>query len=231
MVLNRGSRDTTGRKVLVSWSSGKDCAWALHRLRRDPLFEVTGIFAVVDPALGRVPMHTTRRKLLEMQAEALGLPLEIIDLPQPYSAASWAELMQEFLGRACERGIEALAFGDLFLEEIRANRERQLAGSGLTALFPLWGMPTDILADEMLTGGLEAWITSVDLAKLPAELVGQRWTADLLRELPAGIDPCGENGEIHTVVINGPMFNRPLTVRPGATSQRNGFAYADLLPG
>jgi uncharacterized protein (TIGR00290 family) len=231
MVLNRGSRDTTRRKILVSWSSGKDCAWALHRLCRDPLFEVTGIFAVVDPALDRMPMHTTRRTILEMQAEALGLPLEIIDLPQPYSAASWVGLMRGFLEQVSARGIEALAFGDLFLEGIRANRERQLAGSGLTAHFPLWGIPTDILADEMLTGGLEAWITSVDLGKLPAELVGQRWTADLLRELPAGIDPCGENGEIHTVVVNGPMFNRPVAVRPGATSLRNGFAYADLLPG
>jgi uncharacterized protein (TIGR00290 family) len=222
--------DPVRRKVLVSWSSGKDCAWALQRLRLDRQVEVEGLFAVVDPKQERVPMHTTRRTLLELQAAALGLPLEILELPQPYSEEKWGKLMRNFLASAVVRGIAFMAFGDLFLTEIRANRETQMAGSGIGPLFPLWNLPTARLAREMLAGGLEAWITSVDLRKLPADLAGQKWTAELLDDLPDGIDPCGENGEIHTVVVNGPMFRQPVSVRPGQTWVRNGFAYADLLP-
>jgi len=216
--------------VLVSWSSGKDCAWALHRLQNDPRYEVAGLFTVIDAKQGQVPMHTTRLELLKIQVAAIGLPLEIIELPSPYAEDKWQEMMRQFLHETALRGISCMAFGDLFLEDIRHHREAQMAGSGIEPLFPLWDEPTDELAVEMLTGGLEAWITSVDLKKLPAELVGRQWTIELLQELPEGIDPCGENGEIHTIVVNGPMFKTPTPVRLGKTYEKNGFAYADLLP-
>jgi uncharacterized protein (TIGR00290 family) len=218
------------KKTLVSWSSGKDSAWALHMLRQDPTVEVLGIFAAMNEKLDRVSMHSTRRELLQRQAEAIGLPLEAINLPDPCSNRRYEDIMRRFIEEAVGRGIECIAFGDLFLEEIRRYREDQLSGTGIDPLFPLWGVPTGDLAGQMLTSGVAAYISSVDLKKLPSRCAGRKWSRKLIGEFPEECDPCGENGEIHTVVVGGPMFRRTVPVRVGATVERNGFAYADIIP-
>jgi uncharacterized protein (TIGR00290 family) len=218
------------KKTLVSWSSGKDSAWALHMLRQDPTVEVLGIFAAMNEKLDRVSMHSTRRELLQRQAEAIGLPLEAINLPDPCSNRRYEDIMRRFIEEAVGRGIECIAFGDLFLEEIRRYREDQLSGTGIDPLFPLWGVPTGDLAEQMLTSGVAAYISSVDLKKLPSRCAGRKWSRKLIGEFPEECDPCGENGEIHTVVVGGPMFRRTVPVRVGATVERNGFAYADIIP-
>jgi uncharacterized protein (TIGR00290 family) len=217
-------------KTLLSWSSGKDSAWALHVLRRDPAAELCGLFSVVNAKYQRVSMHATRLDLLRRQAEAAGLPLETVALPDPCSMEQCDAVMARFVGEAAERGIERMAFGDLFLADVRAYRERQLQGTGIEPLFPLWGVPSGELAERMLSAGVEAYVSSVDLKKLPARFAGRRWTRELLAELPAGTDPCGENGELHTVVTAGPMFSHPIPVRVGEIVERSGFAYADILP-
>ena len=218
------------QKTLLSWSSGKDSAWALHRLRQDPEVEVVGLFTTVNEAFDRVAMHAVRVELLRRQADAVGLPLEILMIPHPCPNERYEAVMAEFVRRVRRRGIAAIAFGDLFLADIRAYRERQLAGTGLTPLFPLWQIPTDRLAAAMLEAGLCAYLVCVDPTKVSAELAGRRFSNALLAELPAGVDPCGENGEFHTFAVAGPMFRHPVAVRPGAIVQRDGFVFADLLP-
>jgi uncharacterized protein (TIGR00290 family) len=218
------------KKTLVSWSSGKDSAWALHMLRQDPAVEIIGIFAAMNEKLDRVSMHSTRQELVQRQAEAVGLPLEAINLPDPCSNRRYEHIMGRFVKETVSRGIECIAFGDLFLEEIRRYREDQLDGTGIDPLFPLWGIPTDDLAEQMLTSGVEAYVSSVDLKKLPSRCAGRKWSRKLIEEFPKDCDPCGENGEIHTVVVGGPMFRRTVPVRIGKTVERNGFAYADIIP-
>jgi uncharacterized protein (TIGR00290 family) len=218
------------KKTLVSWSSGKDSAWALHMLRQDPAVEIIGIFAAMNEKLDRVSMHSTRQELVQRQAEAVGLPLEAINLPDPCSNRRYEDIMGRFVKETVSRGIECIAFGDLFLEEIRRYREDQLDGTGIDPLFPLWGIPTDDLAEQMLTSGVEAYVSSVDLKKLPSRCAGRKWSRKLIGEFPKDCDPCGENGEIHTVVVGGPMFRRTVPVRIGETVERNGFAYADIIP-
>ena len=218
------------KKTLVSWSSGKDSAWALHMLRQDPAVEILGIFAAMNEKLDRVSMHSTRQELVQRQAEAVGLPLEAINLPDPCSNRRYEDIMGRFVKETVSRGIECIAFGDLFLEEIRRYREDQLDGTGIDPLFPLWGIPTDDLAEQMLTSGVEAYVSSVDLKKLPSRCAGRKWSRKLIGEFPKDCDPCGENGEIHTVVVGGPMFRRTVPVRIGETVERNGFAYADIIP-
>ena len=218
------------KKTLLSWSSGKDCAWALYMLRQEPGIEVVGLFSVMSERFDRVSMHATRAALVRRQAEAAGLPLERIDLPDPCTEAQSDAILGAFVAECAARGIGCMAFGDLFLEEVRQYREKQLAGTGITPLFPLWGMPSVEVAERMLAAGLEAYISSVDLKVLPASFAGRRWSRDLLKELPAGVDPCGENGEMHTIVVGGPMFERRIAVEIGAVVARDGFAYADVIP-
>ena len=216
-------------KTLLSWSSGKDCAWALHVLRQTPGVEVVGLLTTVNAAFDRVAMHGVRRSVLEEQAAATGLPLHAVDLPWPCSNEDYERLMGAFVARALGDGVEAMAFGDLYLEDIRRYREEKLAGSGLTPLFPLWGKPTRALADEMISNGLEARIAVIDKSKLDASFAGRRFDAQFLADLPDGIDPCGENGEFHTCVTAGPMFAAPLHITVGDVVDRDGFVFADLV--
>lgn len=221
----------TKTKVLLSWSSGKDSAWALHRLRQDPSIEVVGLFTTLNEAFERVAMHGVRKRLLEMQAECVGLPLHCIDLPWPCSNEEYGRIMTSFVAGVLAQGIHHVAFGDLFLEEVRAYREKQLAGTGITPLFPLWGSDTTDLAREMMAAGLKARICTLDPGKLDVALGGHEFDSALLAALPAGVDPCGENGEFHTLVYDGPIFLRSLAVRVGETVLRDGFVFTDLLAG
>jgi uncharacterized protein (TIGR00290 family) len=217
-------------KTLLSWSTGKDSAWSLHVLRRTPGIEVAGLFTTVNAAFDRVAMHAVRRALLEAQAAAAGLPLHVIEIPWPCPNEAYEARMGAFVAEQMARGVVAMAFGDLFLEDIRAYREQKLAGTGIAPLFPLWGRDTAVLAEEMIAGGLEAHLTCVDPRKLPAHFAGRAFDHALLAELPEGVDPCGENGEFHTCVSAGPMFSAAIAVRRGVVEARDGFVFADLLP-
>jgi uncharacterized protein (TIGR00290 family) len=218
------------QRVLLSWSSGKDSAWSLHVLRRDPEVDVVGLLTTVNAEFDRVAMHSVRRQLLELQAEAAGIDPWIIGLPHPCSNEQYESIMTAALARARGEGVEAIAFGDLFLEDIRAYRERQMAGSGFELLFPLWQQDTSSLAREMLAAGVEARVTCVDPRVLDPSFAGRRWDESFLRDLPAGVDPCGENGEFHTFVCAGPMLSHAVPVRLGDIAAREGFVFADLLP-
>jgi uncharacterized protein (TIGR00290 family) len=218
------------KKTILSWSSGKDSAWALCVLPRDPTIEVVGLFSVLNERFNRVSMHSTRAELLRQQAEAACLALDTIGLPDPCTNEQSDARVGEFVAGIAAKGIRGIAFGDLFLEDVRQYRERQLAGTGIEPLFPLWKVPTVDLAEEMLHAGLEAYISSVDLKKLPAGFAGRLWSRDLLKEFPSEVDPCGENGEFHTVVVGGPMFEKRIKVDVGDVVQRDGFAYADIIP-
>jgi len=216
------------KRVLMSWSSGKDSAWALNLLRRDPDIEVCGLLTTVNTEFDRVAMHGTRRPVLEAQAAAAGLPLWNVPLPWPCSNEIYEERMAEACRRAVDARIDAIAFGDLFLADVRAYREEKLAPTGLEPLFPLWEIPTDALAREMIAGGLRARVTCVDTKQLPAEFVGREFDADFLSELPAGVDPCAERGEFHTCVYAGPMFHAPLALENGEIVRRDQFVFADF---
>ena len=215
-------------KVLLSWSSGKDSAWSLHLLRGQPSVEVAGLLTTFNQAFDRVAMHAVRRVLVEKQADSAGIPLWSVPLPWPCSNAEYEARMADVCRRAVAEGIEAIAFGDLFLADIRAYRERQLAGTGLKPLFPLWQLPTADLAREMIAGGLRARLTSVDPRKLSGEFAGREFDARLLADLPASVDPCGENGEFHTFVYDAPVFRAPVPVAAGEVVERDGFVFADL---
>jgi uncharacterized protein (TIGR00290 family) len=217
------------KKTLLSWSSGKDSAWALHHLRQNPEIELLGLFTMMNQKYSRVSMHATRSELLQVQADAVGLPLQTIPLPDPCTNEQYDAIMQNFVRSSVVRGVECMAFGDLFLEDVRKYRENQLKCTGIEPVFPLWGMPTKELADQMLSAGLEAYISSVDIKKLPSHFAGKKWSRDLIAELPEDCDPCGENGEIHTVAVGGPMFRKIITVRIGEVIERDGFAYADIV--
>ena len=217
------------KKILLSWSSGKDSAWALQVLRQQGEHEVAGLLTTINSAFDRVAMHSTRRALVEMQAEAAGLPLTIAPLPWPCSNAEYESAMKQVCDQALAQGINAVAFGDLFLADIRAYRERQLQGTGLEPLFPIWGRPTDQLAREMVAAGLRARLVCVDPKQLPASFVGRDFDQRLLDDLPAGIDPCGENGEFHSFVYAGPMFRKEIAIATGETVQRDGFWFSDVL--
>lgn len=219
------------RRVLLSWSSGKDSAWTLHVLRQDPDVEVVGLLTTVNTTHGRVAMHSTRLTILEAQARAAGLPLHVVPLPWPCSNDVYERAMRGALEGALEQGVTHVAFGDLFLEDIRAYRVRQLDGSGLTPLFPLWHEPTGLLARRMIEAGVEAVLTCVDPKKLSPSCAGRRFDHRFLAELPDGVDPCGENGEFHTCVLAGPMFRGRLRVEVGEIVERDGFSFADLVPG
>ena len=214
----------------LSWSSGKDSAWSLEMLRRGGEHEVTGLFMTVNALFDRVAMHAVRRTLLEAQAKAAGLPLHAIDIPYPCPNADYERIMGAFVARAQAHGVDAMAFGDLFLADIRAYREKQLAGTGIAPLFPLWGRDTRKLAAEMIDGGLVAHVTCVDPRKLDRAFAGRRFDRTLLADLPTGVDPCGENGEFHTFVSAGPMFHEAVPIRTGEVVERDGFVFADMAP-
>jgi len=219
------------KRVLLSWSSGKDSAWTLHLLRRDPGIEICGLVTTLNTEFQRVAMHGTRLAVLEAQARAAGLPLWIVPLPWPCSNEIYEQRMTEVCRRAVAERIDAFAFGDLFLPDIRAYRERQLKPTGIEPLFPLWQIPTDALAREMIAGGLRARLTCVDTKQLPASFAGCEFDDALLRDLPPETDPCGERGEFHTCVYAGPMFSEPLHLESGEIVTRDGFAFADFLSG
>jgi uncharacterized protein (TIGR00290 family) len=218
------------KKLWLSWSSGKDSAWTLHVLRQQGEYEITGLLTTINSAFDRVAMHSTRRALVEMQAAATGLPLVAVPLPWPCSNADYERIMQEVCDQAVAQGVTAIAFGDLFLADIRAYRERQLKDAGLEPLFPLWKMPTDRLAREMMDAGLRAKLVCVDPNKLDPEFVGRDFDRQLLADLPPGADPCGENGEFHTFVSAGPMFSHEIAVVAGERVERDGFWFCDVLP-
>jgi len=218
------------KQVLLSWSSGKDSAWSLHTLRATPGVEVVGLFTSLNETHDRVAMHAVRRTLLEAQAAAADLPLRIARIPYPCSNERYEEVMAAELLWMRTQGIQAMAFGDLFLEDIRAYREKNLDGSGLEPMFPLWGRDTTALAQEMMAGGLKARLTCVDPNQVSVELAGRTWDDALLADLPEAADPCGENGEFHTFVWDGPMFQHPVGVTGGERVERDGFVFQDLLP-
>jgi uncharacterized protein (TIGR00290 family) len=216
------------KRALLAWSSGKDSAWSLHLLRQDPNICVAGLLTTINERFDRVAMHAVRRSLLELQCEALGLPLWPVAIPWPCSNPEYEAQMGDACRRAVAEGIDIIAFGDLFLTDIRAYRERQLAGTGLEPVFPVWDLPTDSLAREMIRSGMRARITCVDPKILPASFAGREFDERLLADLPPGVDPCGENGEFHTFVYDGPMFRQPVPIGVGDIVERDGFVFADL---
>jgi uncharacterized protein (TIGR00290 family) len=218
------------QRTIVSSSSGKDSVWTVHLLRREPDIELAALLTTFNGAADRVAMHAVRRELVEAQAQRIGLPLWSIDLPWPCSNAVYEDLMRGMCRRAVEDGIAAVAFGDLFLQDIRDYRERQMDGSGLRPLFPVWQIPTGELARELIGAGVKAKVTCIDLAKLDASYAGREYGGDFLNSLPAGIDPCGENGEFHTFVYDAPVFASAIPVEVGKTIEHDGFVFADILP-
>jgi len=216
------------KKALISWSSGKDSAWTLHVLRQSGEYEIAGLLTTMNAAFDRVAMHGTRRELVEAQAEAAGLPLITVPLPWPCSNEQYEAAMREACAKAVADGVEVMAFGDLFLEDVRRYREEKLAGSGLTPVFPLWGLPTRELVREMLAGGVKARIVCVDPKKLAKEFAGRDLDEALLDAMPEGVDPCAERGEFHTVAYAGPMFRWEIPVESGEVVERDGFVFADV---
>ncbi len=215
-------------RVALSWSSGIDSAWSLHLLRQDPSIEVVALITTLNEEFDRVAMHAVRRELVERQADAAGLPLWKVPLPWPCSNEEYEARMRAVCERALREGVQAIAFGDLFLADIRAYRERQLRGTGLEPLFPVWQIPTRELAATMIAAGLRAKITCIDPKVLPREFAGREFDTAFLNDLPAGVDPCGENGEFHSFVYAGPMFGAPIPVELGEIVERDGFIFADL---
>jgi uncharacterized protein (TIGR00290 family) len=215
-------------KILLSWSSGKDSAWALHLLNQRYPGAVAGLLTTVNEAMDRVAMHGVRTAVLEAQARAAGLPLHVVRIPHPCPNEIYEAQMRAAIADACAGGFTHAAFGDLFLEDIRRYREEKLAGTGLEPLFPVWGIPTRDLAEQMIDGGLRARLACVDTRKLDASFVGREFDRTLLRDLPASIDPCGENGEFHSCVYAGPMFTHPVDLETGASHTVAPFVWRDL---
>ena len=218
-------------KIALSWSSGKDSAWTLHQLRQRYPGCTAGLLTTINEAFDRVAMHAVRRALVTAQAEAAGLPLYAIDLPWPCSNEIYESRMAGAVRQLEADGFTHMAFGDLFLEDVRRYREERLASTRLTPIFPLWKTkPTRELAGDMIDGGLRACLTCVDPRVLPASFAGREFDRALLEDLPGGIDPCGENGEFHSFVWDGPMFSRPVRIVAGECVERDGFVFADVLP-
>lgn len=218
------------KNLWMSWSSGKDSAFALAELYKNPNYKITGLFTSVNEDYGRVAMHSTRISLLQSQAEMLGLTLELVVLPGDCTNEIYELKMKALIEKAVNAGVSAMGFGDLYLEDIREYRERQLEGSGIEAVFPLWNRPTGILAQEMLDAGIEAVLTCIDPSKIAESFAGRYFDALTISELPQSVDTCGENGEFHTFVFAGPNFKDRIPIRVGETVNRGGFVYADVLP-
>jgi uncharacterized protein (TIGR00290 family) len=215
-------------KAILCWSSGKDSAWALHVLRQLQEVEVIGLLTTINEVHDRVAMHAVRVSLLQAQAEAVGLPLWTVSIPNPCSNQQYEMAMETAIQRALAAGVSVMAFGDLFLEDVRRYRETQLAGTGLAPLFPIWGLSTRRLAREMISAGLRARLTCVDPKQIHTSFVGREFDDALLADLPATADPCGERGEFHTFAYAGPMFHHPVPIQTGEIVTRDGFVFADL---
>ncbi len=225
----REKRGSERPHALLAWSSGKDSAWTLHQLRTQGTIDVVGLLTTINREAGRVAMHAVREQLLEAQAAAVGLPLVKVFIPSPCPNEQYERAMGEAIACARAEGITQIAFGDLFLEDVRRYRENQLAGTGIQPIFPLWGLDTASLARTVVAAGLRAYLTCVDPKQLTPSFVGRTFDAQFLDELPPGVDPCGERGEFHTFAYAGPMFAAPIPIVPGAVVSRDGFVFADLL--
>jgi uncharacterized protein (TIGR00290 family) len=223
-------QDPARPKAWLAWSSGKDSAWALHTARQGLEFDIVALVTTVNRTHERVAMHAVRESLLEIQAAATGLPLVKVPIPWPCSNEFYEKAMSAAMARAKAEGVLHVIFGDLFLEDIRAYREKQLTLCGMTPVFPLWGKETRQLAEDMVAGGLSAYLTCVDPRQLDRGFVGRRFDIRLLADLPGHVDPCGENGEFHTFANAGPMFRSEVRVTAGEIVDRDGFVFADLLP-
>jgi uncharacterized protein (TIGR00290 family) len=216
------------KKVWLSWSSGKDSAWALWQMQQDPNVVVERLFCTINQTAERVAMHGVRVSLLQKQAQALGLPLTVIDLPSPCSNDDYQRIMGRFVESAKQHQVDAFAFGDLYLESVRDYRVEQLSGSGIEAIFPLWKTPTDELSQRLIESGVKTVLTCVDSKQIDAQFSGRRYDQALLDALPESCDPCGENGEFHTFVYDGPMFTHPISIEVGEQVDRDGFIFTDL---
>ncbi|MDH5611018.1 MAG: adenine nucleotide alpha hydrolase [Gammaproteobacteria bacterium] len=217
------------QKTMMSWSSGKDSAWALYQLQNNPEIDLVGLFCTINKEFNRVTMHGVRVELLQKQADNIGLPLEIIEIPYPCSNIEYEQIMGEFVEKAKKMHIENFAFGDLFLEEVRNYREEKLKNSGIKAIFPIWGIPTDELSRKMITNGLRTIITCINPKQTPDKFIGKEFDDNFLASLPETIDPCGENGEFHSFVFDGPMFKEKINIVLGDIVQRDDFVFADIL--
>ena len=217
-------------KALIAWSSGKDSAWALHEARREGAYDIVGALTTVTDTFERVSMHGVREELLRAQLDSAGLPSITVRIPFPCTNDIYEAKMAAAMQDAVAAGVTHVIFGDLFLEDLRAWREAKLAAINVKAVFPIWMRPTDVLAREMIAAGVEAHLAVVDLKKLSAGFAGRRFDASLLSDLPGAVDPCGENGEFHSFVSAGPMLSRKIPVSVGETVEREGFAFADLVP-
>ena len=228
--INSKSRSGACPKAWLAWSSGKDSAWSLHVARRRGEFEIVALLTTINITHHRVAMHAVRESLLDAQASAAGLPLVKVPIPSPCPNEVYERAMGEAMARARVEGVFHIIFGDLFLEDIRAYREKQLTTCGMLPVFPLWGKDTRQLAEEMLAGGLSAHVTCIDPRKLDRSFAGRRFDTNFLTTLPQSVDSCGENGEFHTFANEGPMFSHPIPVVAGEVVERDGFVFADLLP-
>lgn len=215
--------------TLLSWSSGKDCSWALHLLRKQSDIDLVGLFCTINEKFDRAAMHAVRTELVKLQAESVGLPVEIIPIPNPCSNEEYAAIMEEFVGRIKQQRVECIAFGDLYLEDVRQYRVDKLAGTGITPIFPLWKIPTNELSREMIRSGVKTKITCVDPKQLSSEFCGREYDESFLNDLPPTVDPCGENGEFHSFVYDGPMFKTPVPIRTAETVTRDGFTFTDIV--
>jgi uncharacterized protein (TIGR00290 family) len=218
------------KKTLLSWSSGKDSAWTLYQLQQDEAIELVGLVTTINETHQRVAMHAVRVALLKQQAQAADLPLHIIPIPHPCSNELYNQAMNDFFASIQGQGITHIAFGDLYLEDIRQYRVDNLKRTGLEPLFPLWLRPTDQLAQAMLAGGLKTRITCIDPKQLSASFCGREFNQQFLNDLPEGVDPCGENGEFHSFAYAGPMFKHAISITSGEVVERDDFVFADLLP-
>lgn len=219
------------RRTLLAWSSGKDSAWSLEMLRRNGDYEVVGLLTTINAAFDRVAMHAVRRELVEAQARAAGLRLYPVLIPWPCSNEAYERAMGTVLDSLMrEAGVTHIAFGDLYLEDVRAYRERMFEGSGLTPVFPIWGEPTGALARTMVDAGLRAKVTCIDPKRLPSAFAGRDFDHSMLDDLPADVDPCGEAGEFHTFAYAGPMFQAEIRIQAGEVVARDGFVFSDIRP-
>ena len=218
------------KKTLLSWSSGKDSAWALHVLQQQQDIEVVGLFCTFNEKYKRGAMHAVRTELIVQQAERTGLPLHLIPIPDPCSDAEYKAIMGEFINEVKSQGIDCIAFGDLFLEDVRSYREDSLAGTGITPIFPLWGIPTAELSRKMVASGLRAVITCIDPKQISKEFSGHEYNITFLESIPDTVDPCGEKGEFHSFAYDGPMFRDKVNILKGETVTREGFVFTDVLP-
>ncbi|MBT6922675.1 MAG: adenine nucleotide alpha hydrolase [Candidatus Ruthia sp.] len=217
----------TSKRTLLSWSSGKDSAYALHLLLKDPSVNLLGLFTTVNKEFERVAMHAVRLRLLKEQAKRIGLPIHIIEIPFPCSNADYEKIMSEFITKIQANNIEAVAFGDLYLEDIRDYRVAQMQGTGIDPIFPCWGIDTKELSQEIISIGIKANITCIDPKQISPDFAGHAFDQALLNELPSSVDSCGENGEFHTFVYDSPDFSNPIDIAQGETIERDGFVFTD----